>query len=92
MVNKAIVLRLMGNIEGYLNDLLSLENLSLPEFQDDIKSQRFTERTLQIAHFRNKLVHYYEKIDSEIVYSIATEKRDDIVAFLECIRSWITDK
>lgn len=48
MVNKAIISRLMGNIEGYLHDLNAIENISLPQFKNDIISQRFTERTLQI--------------------------------------------
>lgn len=136
MVNESIILRLMGNIDGYLKDLETLSSLS--EFQNDIKTQRFTERTLQIiieamldithhiisdenfrepdsysdafkilaenkiirddflptikqmAQFRNKLVHYYEKIDPDIVFIIATQKQSDIKQFVSQIKSWLT--
>ena len=137
MVNKTIVLRLLGNIEGYLNDLKLLNDIGFSDFKTDIKVQRFTERTLQImiesmldithhiisdeqlrkpnsyadaftilyehkildkdfletlkhiAQFRNKLVHYYEKVAIEVVYEIATKKCNDIEIFLDSIKSWM---
>ena len=49
MVNESLVLRLAGNIEGYLRDLTCLDALSSDEFKSDLKTRRFTERTLQIA-------------------------------------------
>lgn len=37
MVNKTIVLRLLGNIEGYLNDLKLLNEISFSDFKIDIE-------------------------------------------------------
>ena len=140
MVNQSVIFRLLGNIEGYLNDLALLDDTDILNFQNDLKIQRFTERTLQItieamldvthhiisderfrepdsyadsfvvlseqkilnedfletakqmAQFRNKLVHGYEKIDPEIVYAIATEKSCDVRIFLDSVRLWMGKK
>jgi uncharacterized protein YutE (UPF0331/DUF86 family) len=124
-------------MEGYLADLRLLDDAGLSGFQNDLKSQRFAERTLQImleamldvahhiisderfrepdsyadafvvlteqkildedfletakrmAQFRNKLVHGYEKVATEMVYAIATEKRCDVERFIDSVKSWL---
>lgn len=49
MVNQEIVLRLLANIEGFVNDLRQADDISHERFLQDIRAQRFVERTLQIA-------------------------------------------
>ena len=137
MVNKQIVFRLLNNIESYLNDLQEIDHMSFEQYSKDVKTQRFIERTLQIAieamfdvahhiisdekfrepdnyadafavlaehkiitpdyletaklmaQFRNKVVHYYEKIDPELVFAIAQNKRDDFKEYIAMIKEWI---
>ena len=48
MPNKYIILRLISNIEGYLNDLKRVDEITFNEFIEDIIKQRFIERTLHI--------------------------------------------
>ena len=137
MVDQDIVLRLLSNIEGYLTDLRNADDISHEKFLVDIRSQRFVERTLQIAveacmdvahhlisdekwrepstyadtfvvlaengvltpedatryrlmaQFRNKVVHYYEKVDPEQVFAIFKGHLDDFTKYVESIRIWL---
>mgnify|MGYP006287921843 FL=1 len=137
MVNKNIVLRLLNNIEGYINELKMATDINYKKFMNDIRTQRFVERTIHImieacfdavhhiisdegfrepssyadafmvlaennvldsdeakkyilmAQFRNKLVHYYEKIDPEQVFAIYNKHLVDIEHFISSIRSWL---
>jgi len=49
MVDKEVTERLLGLLDGYLNDLQSVQGLSFDEYESDIRTKRFAERTLQIA-------------------------------------------
>lgn len=49
MVDREIAERLLGLLDGYLNDLQSVQELSFDEYESDIRTKRFVERTLQIA-------------------------------------------
>ena len=49
MVNIPTIRRLLSNLEGYLNDLRNATDITREKFLTDIRSQRFVERTLQIA-------------------------------------------
>jgi uncharacterized protein YutE (UPF0331/DUF86 family) len=42
-----------------------------------------------MAQFRNKLVHYYEKIEPEQVYSIFSQHLEDFDRFVAAIRRWM---
>jgi uncharacterized protein YutE (UPF0331/DUF86 family) len=118
MVNQDVILRLLANIEGFVADLRQAGDITHDSFIRDIRTQRFVERTLQIAveacmdvthhiisderwrepdsyadafrvlaengvftpeqadrytlmaRFRNRIVHYYEKVDPEQVFAI----------------------
>jgi uncharacterized protein YutE (UPF0331/DUF86 family) len=138
VVNSNIVYKLISSIESYLTELETFcAGITLQDFSKDIKLQRFTERTLQIAieamldiahhiisdekyrepdsyadaftvlhengildesflktvkqmaQFRNKLVHSYESIDQEILFTIVIHKRQDIEDFITQIKNWI---
>jgi uncharacterized protein YutE (UPF0331/DUF86 family) len=137
MVNIPTIRRLLSNLEGYLNDLRNATDITRKKFLTDIRSQRFVERTLQIAieccmdvvhhiisdegfreptsyadafivlaeqgilspesikdyqlmaQFRNKIVHYYEKIDLEQVYAIFNNKLQTFKIFRQQIEEYI---
>ena len=137
MVNEAVVLRLLSNIEGYVTELSGADDITHEKFLLDIRAQRFVERTLQIAveacmdvahhlisdekwrepssyadafavlsesgvlscgdaeryrlmaQFRNKVVHYYEKVDPEQVFIIFRDHLNDFTDYVESIRQWM---
>lgn len=49
MVNEGIVKRLLNNLESYVTDLRSATDIDRAAFMSDVRSQRFVERTLQMA-------------------------------------------
>ncbi|MBW2368594.1 MAG: DUF86 domain-containing protein [Deltaproteobacteria bacterium] len=137
MVNVLIVRRLLNNLEGYVSELRNATDITHEKYLNDIRLQRFVERTLQIAieccfdvvhhiisdegyrepdsyadafvvlaeqgvltqksmgdyqlmaQFRNKIVHYYEKIDPEQVYAIFKGKLNSFNSFKNQIEQWI---
>jgi len=137
LVNRAIIQRLLNNLEGYLNDLRSATDITHEKYLSDVRLQRFVERTLQIAieccfdvvhhiisdeglrepdsyadaftilaeqgilpfeslkeyqlmaQFRNKIVHYYDKIDPEQVYVIFRKKLQTFDEFRNGIEKWL---
>lgn len=62
--------------------------------ENKILDAEATARYKLMAQFRNKLVHYYEKIEPEQVYAIFANHLDDFDAFIHSIRFWLmnTDK
>ncbi len=42
-----------------------------------------------MAQFRNKVVHYYEKIEPEQVFSIFSQHLQDFDRFVAAIRNWM---
>ena len=137
MPNENIILRLIANIESYLEDLKKVREISFQEFTDDIIKQRFIERTLHIiiesvldithhiisdlklrepnsyadafnvlfenkiitektrdngklmAQFRNRLVHYYEKNEPEIIFEILKKHQNDFMIFITEMKEFI---
>jgi len=49
VVDRLVLERLFSLINGYLNDLKSVIDVTFAEYAKDVKLQRFTERTLHIA-------------------------------------------
>jgi uncharacterized protein YutE (UPF0331/DUF86 family) len=49
----------------------------------------YLEKAKLMAQFRNKLVHNYEKIDQEQLYSIFKDHRSDFSEFVELISRWL---
>lgn len=137
MVNILMMQRLLNNLEGHVNELRTATDITHEKYSNDIRLQRFVERTLQIsieccfdvihhiisdkgfrepdsyadaftvlaeqgvlsresvaefhlmAQFRNKIVHYYEKIDPEQVYAIFKGKLQTFDSFGKQIEQWI---
>ena len=57
--------------------------------ENKVISSNFLNTAKLIAQFRNKLVHYYEKIDPEMVFTIAKTKRSDFTDYTKMIKAWI---
>lgn len=137
MVNQDVVLRLLAAIEGFVADLRQADDITYESFMRDVRSQRFVERTLQIAieaamdvthhiisdrqwrepdsyadafrvlaenrvitpeqadrytlmaRFRNRIVHYYEKVDPQQVFTIFRSRLSDFADFAAAVRSWL---
>jgi uncharacterized protein YutE (UPF0331/DUF86 family) len=137
MVKAAVIQRLLNNLEGYVNELRSATDITHDRYLQDIRLQRFVERTLQIAieccfdlihhiisdegfrepdsygdafavlaengvlpvesvkefqlmaQFRNKIVHYYQKVDPEQVYAIFRNNLGTFDVFKSRIESWM---
>ncbi len=137
MVNQAIVNRLLNNIDSYVRQLEDAADIGYQDYDQDIRFQRFVERTLQIsieacldiAHhiisderyrepstyadafavlnenevissalaekgkrisqFRNKLTHFYDKIDQFQVYDIFQNHLSDFSDFRQEIDMWL---
>jgi len=49
LVDRIIIERLISLVNGYLNDLKPVQDVSFSQYSKDIKLQRFVERTLHIA-------------------------------------------
>lgn len=49
MVDREVAERLLGLLEGYVNDLRTVQTIGFAEYSADIRTKRFVERTLQIA-------------------------------------------
>lgn len=49
MTNRKLIEGLLGTLDQYIGDLRNEQSLSLEAFQNDLKTQRYVEHTLQIA-------------------------------------------
>ena len=137
MVDQDIIARLLSNVEGFVSDLRQATDITHERFLSDVRSQRFVERTLQVAveasidaahhiisderwrepssyadafvvlsengvigvdeaqtyrlmaQFRNKIVHYYERVDPEQVFAIFSSHLGDFDAYVQSVRAWM---
>jgi len=46
-------------------------------------SDEFSSRLIEMARFRNRLVHIYREVDEELVYQILREDISDLEDFME---------
>ena len=49
-------------------------------------------RFAMMARFRNKIVHYYEKIEPEQVYGIFKSRLEDFDVFVAAVRDWLAGR
>ena len=49
MVDKALVLRKLSELEEYLNQIREYSNITVSDYSNDLKTQRIVERTLQMV-------------------------------------------
>ena len=48
-----------------------------------LKFDKFVERLMEMAKFRNRLVHIYWNVDDEVVYEVLQEDIQDVEEFIE---------
>jgi uncharacterized protein YutE (UPF0331/DUF86 family) len=74
------------------NHLISQNNFPIPEsYADSFRilkdegalSQELTLKLMDMARFRNRLVHIYWDVDDEIIYEILNQDINDIRTFLK---------
>ena len=136
MVDRSIADRLLGLLQSYGTDLQPLHAITFAEYQGDVRTQRFAERTLQIAieacldlgnhiiadegfreppdnrsvfkilaeqgiigdallprlmdmaSFRNLIVHNYGTIDHTIVYGVIQKRLTDFEDFAAAVMKY----
>lgn len=57
--------------------------------EQDLFTVEDAQRYRLMAQFRNKVVHYYEKVDPEQVFAVFTGHLSDFDDFVRSVRRWI---
>ncbi|MHC4874104.1 MAG: type VII toxin-antitoxin system HepT family RNase toxin [Planctomycetota bacterium] len=57
--------------------------------ENNIIPSAYLDKAKLMAQFRNKLVHNYEKIDQEQLFSIFKDHQNDFIEFVELISRWL---
>lgn len=94
MVDREVVERLLGLLEGYVNDLKSAQGINFADYTADIRTKRFVERTLQIAIEATLDLGYHliadegfrEPEDNKDVFKVLAENRIIDVSLLESLQ------
>ena len=83
------------------NHIISRNRLRVPEdYADTFKvmgeigvfSKDFVERLMEMAKFRNRLVHIYWEVDDEVIFEIIREDVKDIEEFVEKFMRFLSKK
>lgn len=83
------------------NHLISRNRWRVPEDYTDtfkvigekgIFSKGFVEKLIEMAKFRNRLVHIYWEVDNEVIYEIIQENIQDIEEFVAAFMKFISNK
>ncbi|MDG6229037.1 MAG: DUF86 domain-containing protein [Candidatus Thermoplasmatota archaeon] len=83
------------------NHIISKNKLRAPDDYADVFKvmgenhffpSSFVDRLMQMARFRNRLVHIYWQIDVDIVYTILQDDLSDFERFLEYLREALNNK
>ena len=85
-----VIERKLRLLEQRLNEIkkLSPRNSSIENFQEleKLKVIQSFDRYADMVRFRNFVVHRYENIDTQILFTIITKKINDFSAFVDEIR------
>ena len=77
------------------NHLISKNNLRVPEdygdtfrvmVENNLITEEFADSLIKMAKFRNRLVHLYWKVDSEVLFNIVSKDRKDFVQFIKLLK------
>jgi len=81
------------------NHLISMNKLRAPEDYSDtfrvleeqgMFKKNFVKKLVEMARFRNRLVHIYWEVDDELIYKIICEYIKDIEEFIEKFTNYIS--
>ena len=78
--------------DGQMREPTSYRDTFTVLTENKILSPKDLSRLENISSFRNLLVHYYEKIDNEIVYGIFRNNLSDFDLFVDRIVSYLSRK
>ena len=60
--------------------------------EEGLLSKGLVERLVEMAKFRNRLVHIYWEVDNEVVYEILQDDIRDIEAFVDAFMNVLSEK
>lgn len=93
-----LIVAIEGSID-MCNHLVSMNKLRAPDDYADafrilgeigMLSEDFVKKLIEMARFRNRLVHIYWDVDDELIYNIICEDLDDIEKFIDKIAKSLT--
>lgn len=102
-VQDAAVLNVLRACEQALdlaNHIIKSHKMGIPtssaESFDFLQKQAVIEAELaeklrKMVHFRNMVVHHYQRMDIEIVRSIIVSDLDDLIQFGDRVKAFVTD-
>lgn len=67
----------------------SVESFELLESKRVI-DKRLTEQLKKMVHFRNVVIHEYQRVDIDIVKSVIMSGLNDLVLFGDCIKEYVS--
>lgn len=94
------VLRACEQAIDLANHLIRREKLGIPNSSREsflllrdrgIISAELADSLIRMAHFRNLLVHQYEKMDIDVVCNVIKKKLDDLVRFGDAVMDAVSD-
>ena len=94
-----LIVAIEGSID-MCNHLISMNKLRAPDDYADafrilgeigMLSEDFVRKLIEMARFRNRLVHIYWNVDNELIYTIICEDIDDIEKFIDKIAKSLTE-
>jgi len=95
-----LIVAIEGSID-ICNHLISANKLKAPNDYADsfivlaetgVFEKAFVKRLIEMARFRNRLVHIYWNLDDELIYNIICEDLKDIERFLEIISNLLSNE
>ena len=93
-----LIVAIEGSID-ICNHLISMNKFRAPDdYADafrilgeiDLLSEDFVKKLIEMARFRNRLVHIYWNVDNELIYTLICEDIDDIEQFIDKIAKSLT--
>ena len=93
-----LIVAIEGSID-MCNHVISMNKLRAPDdYADtfrilgelDIFSKDFVKKLVEMARFRNRLVHIYWEVDDELIHSILCEDIEDIEKFIDKFTKFLT--
>ncbi|OYT27951.1 hypothetical protein B6U98_05885 [Thermoplasmatales archaeon ex4572_165] len=95
-----LIVAIEGSID-ICNHLISINKFRAPDDYADsfrilgeigVISEDFVKKLIEMARFRNRLVHIYWDLDDSLIYNIICEDVGDIERFIDTIASFLSKK
>lgn len=95
------VLRACEQAIDLANHLIRRDKLGIPNSSREsflllrdrgIISAELADSLIRMAHFRNLLVHQYEKMDIDVVCNVIKKKLDDLIRFGDAVMDAVSER